>query len=255
MEGPVLACHAPAEAEASLRPQGQAGSNGSNADPGQDGAGDNRKLRRPDRRSRDIRGRRRLSPQRPASRYELRRARSARWLRRHVVDASLSRHPFRQRPLYVRLSLQAVDERTRGHQGRDSQVHGRGDRRERSRPAHPIQPQDHLREVVERGEPVDDRSHTDGHRPGATVHREFPLDVPGLLPPCGGLYARMAGHRRVPGPDRASPNLAGGPRVRRQERRSDRLGRHSRHPCAGDRGRLLPSHAAAALAHLLHPRP
>ena len=46
--------------------------------------------------------------------------------------------------LHLRLPLQALDRRADRHRGRDPQVHGRGDRGERPRPAHPLQPQDQL---------------------------------------------------------------------------------------------------------------
>ena len=41
------------------------------------------------------------------------------------------------------------------------------------------------------------------------LHREFPLDVPGLLPAFRRLHAGMAGHGQVQGPHRASAALAG----------------------------------------------
>jgi hypothetical protein len=49
-------------------------------------------------------------------------------------------HPLRQRPLHLRLPLQALDRRADRHRRRDPQVHGRGDRRERPRSPHPLRP-------------------------------------------------------------------------------------------------------------------
>ena len=66
---------------------------------------------------------------------ELRRARGARELRRHLAMHTYPGHPLRQRPLHVRLPVQAVDERTHRLRERDPQVHGRGHRRERPRTA------------------------------------------------------------------------------------------------------------------------
>jgi hypothetical protein len=72
---------------------------------------------------------------------ELRRARSAGELRRHLADAQVPGHPLRQRPLHLRLPLQALDRAADRDRRRDPEVHGRGDRRERPRPAHPLPPQ------------------------------------------------------------------------------------------------------------------
>ena len=101
-------------------------------------------FRRPDRRRRHFRRRRRLSPHQAVPGHELRRARSAGELRRHLAHPPLSRHPLRQRPLHLRLSLQAVDRRADRHRRRDPELHGRGDRRERPRPPHPLPPPHHL---------------------------------------------------------------------------------------------------------------
>ena len=58
------------------------------------------------------------------------------------LHAPLSRHPLRQRPLHLRLPLQAVDRRADRDRRRDPDLHGRGHRGERPRPAHPLRPQD-----------------------------------------------------------------------------------------------------------------
>ena len=84
-----------------------------------DGARGGRAFRRPDRRRRHLRDRRRLPPHQAVPRHELRRARGAGELRRHLAHPPLSRHPLRQRPLHLRLSLQAVDRRADRHRRRD----------------------------------------------------------------------------------------------------------------------------------------
>ena len=61
-----------------------------------------------------------------------------------MAHAPLSGHPVRQRPLHLRLSLQAMDQRADRDGSRDPQLHGRGHRRERPRPAHPLSAQDRL---------------------------------------------------------------------------------------------------------------
>ncbi len=50
------------------------------------------------------------------------------------IDAQISGHPLGQRPLHLRLSLQAVDQRADRDGRGDPELHGRGDRRERPRP-------------------------------------------------------------------------------------------------------------------------
>ena len=41
------------------------------------------------------------------------------------------------------------------------------------------------------------------YRRNRRIHRELPLDVPGLLPPFGGLYAALGWHGDLQGPDRS----------------------------------------------------
>ncbi len=57
---------------------------------------------------------------------------------RHLADTSLSRHSFRQRSLHLRLSFPAMDRHADRDRGRDPPLHGRGDRGQRPRPAHPL---------------------------------------------------------------------------------------------------------------------
>ena len=108
-------------------------------------AAQDRALRRADRRGRDIRGRRRLSPDQAVPRHQLRGAGDAGELRRHVVDPQISGHPVRQRPPHLRLPLQAVDQRADRDRGRNPRLHGRSHRGERPRPPHPLSSQDQPR--------------------------------------------------------------------------------------------------------------
>ncbi len=65
-------------------------------------------------------------------------------LRRHLAHPPLPGHPLRQRPLHLRLPLQALDGRADRHRRRDPQLHGRGHRRERPGRPHPLPAPDHL---------------------------------------------------------------------------------------------------------------
>ena len=95
----------------------------------------------------------------------------------------------------------------------------------------------------------------DRQRRARDLHREFPLDVPGLLSPFRGLHPAMDRHGQVQGPHRPSASLAGGYRARGQEGGGDRLGRHRRDADSGDRRQMRPCHHAAALADLFQGRP
>src|SRR5580692_3975883 len=83
-----------------------------------EGTGD-RALRRRRRGRRHLGNRHRLSPADPKPRSKLRHPRSPGGLRRNVANAPLPRDSLRQRPLYLRVSLQAVDQRTDRHGSRD----------------------------------------------------------------------------------------------------------------------------------------
>ncbi len=72
-----------------------------------------RALRRADRRCRHLRSRCRLPPAGPVPGEVVRRPREVRELRRHVADPQVPGHPLRQRPVHVRLPVQAVDRRRR----------------------------------------------------------------------------------------------------------------------------------------------
>ena len=58
------------------------------------------------------------------------------------------------------------------------------------------------------GKPLDHRGHAHRYRREASLHHQFLLDVPGLLPPHRGLYAGVEGHGQVQGPDRPSAEMA-----------------------------------------------
>ena len=187
--------------------------------------------------------------------HELCRARNPEDLRRHLDHAPLSRHPLRQRPPHVRLPLQALDQRADRDRRRNPQIHGRGDRGERSHPPHPLSPHHHLGEMVERDQSLDHRRHAHRHRRAPALHHEFLLDVPGLLPPLRGLHAGVEGHGGVQGPDRSSAAMARGSRLQGQARRRDRLRRHRRDADPGDGQGCGACDDAAALADLFPRRP
>ena len=63
---------------------------------------------------------------------------------------------------------------------------------------------------------------------------------------------RVEGHGEVPRQDRASAELAEGPRLPGQERARDRLGRDHGDARACDRRRDAPHDGATALVHLFH---
>ena len=135
------------------------------------------------------------------------------------------------------------------------QLHGRGDRRERPRPPHPLPPPDHSARWSSEDNLWTIEATRDRYRRDGPLHRQLPLDVPGLLPPLRGLHAGMARHGQLQGPHRPSADLAGGSRLQGQERRRHRLGRDGGDADPGDRGRLRARHDAAALADLFPHRP
>ena len=55
---------------------------------------------------------------------------------------------------------------------------------------------------------MDHRGGQDRQRRGRQLHRQFPVDVPGLLPPFGRLHAGLEGHGHLQGPHRSSAALA-----------------------------------------------
>ncbi len=133
-------------------------------------------------------------------------------LRRHVAHPPLSGHPFRQRPLHLRLSLQAVDEARRS----------RRPPRSSSYMGEVIEENDlgrHIRyrhQITSASWSSTDNLWTieaarDRHRRDGALHRELPVDVPGILPAFGGLHAATGtGMEPLQGPDRSPADLAGG---------------------------------------------
>ena len=217
---------------------------------------DGRAFRCPDRRRRHFRRRQRLSPDDAAAGHELRRAGSAGELWRHLADPPLSRHPLRQRSPHLRLSLQAVDRRRRSRRPRKSTpTWARSSPRTGS----------HGISATSTGFPRASWSSatnlwtieavSDRQRRSHDLHREFPVDVPGLLSPFRGLHAGMEGDGSFQGPHRSSAALARGSRAQGQEGGRDRLGRHRRDADPGDCGPMRPCHDAAALADLFSDRP
>ena len=168
--------------------------------------------------------------------------------RRHLVDPPLPGRALRQRPVHLRLPLEAlagaVDRRGRG----DPQLPRRGDRGDRPRPAHPLPPQGDRGELVQRGRALGRRGDPDRHRRGAPVHDRVPLDVPGLLRPRQAVPAAVAGDGRVRRPGPAPAALARGPRPDRQGGRGHRLRVDRRDDGAGDRPAGRARDDAAALA-------
>ena len=63
------------------------------------------------------------------------------------------------------------------------QLHGRGDRGERSGSSHPLPASHRLGVVEQRGEALDDRGNPGGYRRAVLLHCWVPVDVPGLLRP------------------------------------------------------------------------
>ena len=130
----------------------------------------------------------RLSPDQAVSRQELRRARNAGELRRHLVHAPLSRHPLGQRPAHVRLSLQAVAGAPIATADGDPDLHGRGDRGERPRPPYPLPAQDLLGELVER------RRTSGPSRPSAPTPASAVRFTANFLWMCQGYYRHSQGY-------------------------------------------------------------
>ena len=171
--------------------------------------------------------------------HELRGAGEPGELRRHLAHPQLSRHPLRQRPLHLRLSLQAVGRRRRSPPARRSckymgEVIEENDLDRHIRYRHA----DRHGQLVERRQPLD-RS-----RPTRTDTGETERFTANFLWMCQGYYRHAegytpewAGHGRLQGPHRPPADLAGGPRLQRQEGGGDRLGRHRRDPDPGHRRR------------------
>src|SRR5437667_2577196 len=140
-------------------------------------ATEDRAFRRSDRRGRNLRGRRCLSPHHTVSGDELCRPRNAGKLWRYVAHPPLSRHPVRQRSLYLWLSLQAMDQCADRDCCGNPALYGRSHRRERPRPAHSLSAPDLLGTLVEQRQSLDDRGDPDGQRRDGPFRRELFVDV------------------------------------------------------------------------------
>ena len=210
-----------------------------------------RPCRRPDRRSRHLRHRRGVSPVDQAAAQELRDPRGPRRDRRDVGPVPLPRHPLGLRPAYVRLRVQAMDRRQGDRRRRvDPRLHPRDRRRERDHASHPLQPQGARRVVVlERGALDRPAQHGDnGERRRADLRRAV-LRV-GLLRLRRRLHAHVHRRRGLQRPDRPSPALARGSRLRRQARGRHRQRGDRRDARAGDGRQGRSRDDAAALAEL-----
>ena len=172
--------------------------------------------------------------------HELRRARGAEDLWRHLEHASLSRHPLRQRPAYLRLPVQAMDQRADRDRRRNPQIHGRGDRGERSRPPHPLSAHHRLGDDG-RARKISGPSTPSGPTPARRLR--FTTNFFWM---CQGYYRHAEGYTpewkdmaQLQGPDRPSAEMAGRSRLQEQARRRDRLRRHRGDADPGD-GRRMP---------------
>jgi hypothetical protein len=145
-------------------------------------------------------------------------------------------HPLRQRPLHLRLPLQAVDGRADRDRRRDPQVHGRGDRRERPRRTSAIATTSPRR--AGRAPTTCGRSRRRAPTP-ARRSRSPPTSCGCARATTGTPRATRRSGRAwtASRADRPSADLARGPRLRRQEGRRHRLGRDRGDADPGDRRR------------------
>ena len=189
--------------------------------------------------------------QRAAAGHDVRHRRRARRLRRHVVDAPLPGRALRQRPVHVRVPLQALARPADRHRRRDPALPGRGHRRERAEAAHPLPAPRRLGGVVVR------RARWTVHLTRTDTDEELVVTA-GFVWMCQGYYRHNTGYTpEWPGFDRfarrgAPPaGVARRRRPLRQARRRDRLRRHRGDADPEHRRRLRARHDAAALADVL----
>ncbi len=107
--------------------------------------------------------------------------------------------------------------------------------------------------MVDAGCALDGGGRTHGRRGrhrDRDLHLQFPVLLRRLLSLRRRLYAGVQGHGRFRRPDRASAEMAREPRLQRQARGGDRLGRHRGDPGAGDGEDCGSCHHVAALADL-----
>ena len=176
-------------------------------------------------------------------------ARRARQLRRHVVDAPLPGRALRQRPVHVRLPVQAVARRRRSPPPRRScTTSARSSTRTTSTPLIRYRHRIDAGRVVERRQPLDRARDRTRHRRGRHASPGFLWMCQGYYRHGTGLHARVAGHRGLRRRGAAPPGVAGRRRPDGQAGRRDRLGRHRRHAHPDHRRRLRARDDAAALA-------
>src|SRR5579883_2904433 len=119
----------------------------------------------------------------------------------------------------------------------------------RHRQQNPLRPAGAAGDVVARRGEVDPRS-SGGGRKNVAPHLQISLYVQRLLRLQLRLYARLAGYGAIPRNDRASTEVAGGPRLHREARRGDRQRRNGSNARAGDDGQSGARSDAAALTDL-----
>ena len=209
-----------------------------------------RSFRCPYCRRRPVRHRCRRAPATGLPRSQLCDPRGPRRHRRHLGPVSLPRHPLGQRHVYPGLQLQTLG----GSQGdrrwpQHPQIHPRGRGRAWRGAAHPLRPQGEGRGLGFRRRALDRVEHAEGWH-HCHHHLQFPVHVFGLLQLFARLQARMAGRGRLHGGSHPAAVLAGKSRLRRQENRRYRLGRHGGDAGAGDGQDCQARHHAAALADL-----
>ncbi|CAA9427782.1 MAG: Monooxygenase, flavin-binding family, partial [uncultured Pseudonocardia sp.] len=218
-----------------------------------------RPRRRPRRRRRGLGDRRRAPPAGAVPGPEVRDPGGAGRPRGHLVDQPVPRHPLRQRPVHLRLPVQAVARTVDRVRPGDPGLPRRGDRRGRARAAHPLPPPGHRGRLVRRRAPVDRARHPHRHRGAAALHHRLPVDVPGLLRPREAPPAALARDGPVPRHGRAPAAVARRPRPRREAGGRHRVGLHRLDAGPGARGVRGARDDGAALAVLLlrpadHPR-
>ena len=187
-----------------------------------------RSRRRPHRRRRGLRHRRRAPPAGAVPRPDVRHPGRPGQPGRNLVDPPVPGRALRQRPVHLRLPVQAVA-RPAIAAGEEilaylDEVIDEDDLGQYIRYRH---------RVTAASWSTEDRRWTvevtrERHRTAAAVHRRLPVDVPGLLQPRQALPAPVGRHGPLPGRGRAPPAVARGPRPGGQARRRDRLRRHGR---------------------------
>ncbi len=186
------------------------------------------------------------APDPDAAAHVVRRAGGAGGQRRHLGPLPLPRHPLRLGHVHDGLPLQALDRRGVARPRRsDPGVPPRDRPRVRRGVAHPLRPPRGPRVLGQRRGALDRRGRA--RRRDGDDDRGLPVELPRLLRLRARPRAGVRRRRGVPRPDRASPALAGRPRLVGQERRGDRQRRDRGDAGAGDGARRRARDDAAAL--------